>query len=117
MQSETYTGMQITYNIFAKIKIAKQWNQYEYSVQYVVKVLYGRCTQNTIQPWHPKASPSPVDTKMAELSNHKAQASLHHACAKDVYLKCPHPPNIDGDIWWDWWLVFCWFWGCQTSDV
>ena len=58
---------------------------------------------------HPKASPSPADPKMAVLSNHTAQASLHHACAKDGYLKFPYLPNIDGDIWWDWWLVFCWF--------
>ena len=79
--------------------------------------MYGRCTQNTIQPWHPKASPSPADPKMVELSNHTAHASLHHACAKDGYLKCPHLPNINVDIWWDWWVFFCWFWGWQTSDA
>ena len=75
----------------------------------IVKVLYRRCTQNTIKPWRPKASPSPADPKMAEMCNHAAQASLHHACAKDGRLKCPDLPKIDGDIWWDWWLVFVGF--------
>ena len=70
---------------------------------------YDNCTQNTIQPWHPKAKTSPADPKIADLCNHTVQASLHHACAKDGYLKCHHPPNSDGDIWWDWWLVFVGF--------
>ena len=72
---------------------------------------YDSCTQNTIQPWHPKAKPNPTNPKMEDMCNHTAQASLHHACAKDGRLKCPDLPKIDGDIWWDWWLVFCWFWG------
>ena len=70
--------------------------------------------QYTIKPWRPKDKSSPADPKMAELSNHTVQASLHHACAKDRRLKCPDLPNIDGDIWLDWWLVFCWFWGWRT---
>ena len=70
--------------------------------------------QYTINPWHPKAKYSPANPKMAELCNHTAQASLHHAFAKDGRLKYPNLPNIDGDIWWDWWLVFCWFWGWRA---
>ena len=66
--------------------------------------------QYTIKPWRPKSKSSPADPKMAELCNHTAQASLHRACAKDGHLKCPNLPNIDGDIWWDLWLVFCYFW-------
>ena len=52
--------------------------------------------QYTIKPLRPKAKPSPADPKMAELCNHMAQASLHHACTKDGRSKCPNLTNIDG---------------------
>jgi hypothetical protein len=52
------------------------------------------------------ASHSTTDHKIVELCFHTAQAFAHHACAEDGYLKCPHPPNIDGDIWWDSGWVF-----------
>ena len=61
----------------------------------------------------PKASPSPANPKQAELCNHTAQASFHNACAKEGRLECPDLPNIDGNIWWDWWLVFAGFGVCR----
>ena len=63
------------------------------------------------------ASPSPANPKMVKLYNHTAQTSSSHKCAEDGHLKCPDLPNIDGDIWLDWWLIFCWFWVWQTSDA
>jgi hypothetical protein len=55
------------------------------------------------------ASPSTANPKMAELCNHTAQASFSHECAEDGCLKCPIPPNIDGDIWSDSGWVFVGF--------
>ena len=63
------------------------------------------------------ASPSAAHPKIVELYNHTAQASAHHACAEDGYLKRSHPPIIDGDYQVDWWLVVGWIWGRGTSDT
>ena len=73
--------------------------------------------QNTIKPWRPKAKPSPSNPKMAELCNHTAQASSHHACAKDGCLNvtiCQILMEIFGGIGG---CFFCCFWGWQTSDT
>ena len=43
--------------------------------------------------------------------------SAHHACAEDGYIKCHHPPIIDGDIQVARWLVVGWILGRQTPDT
>ncbi len=63
------------------------------------------------------ASPRAANHKIVGPCIHLAQASTHHARAEDSYLKHPHPPNIDGDTWWDRWMVYAWTWGWQTCDT
>ena len=41
-----------------------------------------------------EASPRAANHKIVEPCIHSAQASTHHACAEDGYLKRPHLPNI-----------------------
>ena len=47
------------------------------------------------------ASPGAADPKMNESFVDTAQRPSYRACAQDGNFKCPHPTNIDGDIWSD----------------
>jgi hypothetical protein len=40
-----------------------------------------------------------------DMCDHTAPLSAHHTCAEDGDFKCPHPPNIGGDILLDRWLA------------
>jgi hypothetical protein len=63
------------------------------------------------------ASSRAANHKIVGPCTHSAQASTHHACAEDGYLKHPHPPNIDKENWWDRWMVYGWTWGWQAYDM
>jgi len=40
-----------------------------------------------------------------DMCYHMAPLSAHHTCTEDGDFKCPHPPNIGGDILLDRWLA------------
>jgi hypothetical protein len=63
------------------------------------------------------ASPRAPDPKMVESPANMAHASSSYACAEDGYFKRPHTASIDGDIWLDRGLVFCWIWSWRTFDT
>ena len=54
-------------------------------------------------------SPQNADPTTVDMGNHMAQASAHHTCAEESDFKCPHPPNIGGDIWLYIGWIGCWF--------
>jgi hypothetical protein len=60
------------------------------------------------------ASPRAAGPKIVELCNHTTKVSAHHACTEDGYIKCPHPPIIDGGIMLARWLVVGWIGSADT---
>jgi len=86
-----------------------KWDRYSW-------LKYDRCTQNTIQPWHPLLHLGPTTPRwwICVTIRHR---HLHPMEMQRMVLQTSHSAKY----WWrclvGQWLGICWFLGWQTSDM